>query len=220
MLISRIYWYHIDRVILFIITFYFPRIDIEPEWVANLDYLHKYFEYLKYVGCGFIHFAFMYVFGMYLSAHKEKIDIFYEKRRLLFVLMLLTTIGDIYFMHNGMFYNSTLSKIFLTVLVLGYLKHYDEWIKSHEKLNKILDVTAKYSFGLFFVHWYFVFAFNQLFNVPKVVPVVDLTSLFFAIGIACFRYVFVLGMSFISLFLIKKLIKKFKIDNTRQFIGV
>lgn len=206
--------------ILFLITIYCPRGDIEPEFVANLDYLHKYFEYLKYVGGGFIHFVSMYVFGMYLSANKDKIDIFYKKRNTLWVLMLATTIADIYFMHNGMFFNSTLSKIFLTVLVLGYLKHYDEKIKSFEKINNWLDVIAKYSFGLFFVHWYFVFAFNQLFGVPKVVPVVDLNSLFIAMGIALVRYIFVFALSFISLYLIKTIIKKLKIENTRKFIGV
>ena len=95
-----------------------------------------------------------------------------------------------------------------------------EKIKSQEKLNKILDIIAKYSFGLFFVHWYFVFAFNQLFDVPKVVPVTDLNSLLLAMGIAITRYIFVLSMSFLSLYLIKTIIKKLKIDNTRQFIGV
>ena len=206
--------------VLFLITIYCPRLDIEPEWVANLDYLHKYFEYLKFIGVSFVHFASMYVFGMYLSANKDKIDIFWQKRGIIWFFMLATTIADIYFMHNNMFYNATLSKIFLTILVLGYLKHYDEKIKSHEKLNKILDITAKYSFGLFFVHWYFVFAFNQLFDVPKVVPVTVLTSLMVAIGIAFARYIFVLGMSFLSLYLIKTIIKKLNIENTRQFIGV
>ena len=78
---------------------------------------------------------------------------------MIWFFMIATTIADVYFMHNGMFFNGTLSKIFLTILVLGYLKHYDEKIKSYEKLNHWLDVTAKYSFGLFFVHWYFVWWF-------------------------------------------------------------
>ena len=105
-------------------------------------------------------------------------------------------------------------------LVLAFLKHYDEKIKANEKLNHILDVTAKYSFGLFFVHWYFVFAFNQLFNVPKVIPITDINSLFIAIGIAIARYTFVLGMSFFTLYVVKTIIKKLNIENTRQFIGV
>ena len=206
--------------ILFLVTIYFPRIDIEPEYVANLDYMHKYLEYLKYVGSGFIHFASMYVFGMYLSANKNQIDIFWEKRGLIWVFMLVTALGDIYFMHKGTYCNGTLSKIFLTLLVLGYLKHYDEQIKAHEKLNHWLDVTAKYSFGLFFVHWYFVVAFRFLFNVPKVIPVTDIASLFSAMGIACGRYIFVLSLSFLALYLIKTIIKKLKIENTRQFIGL
>lgn len=201
---------------LFLITIFIPRMDIEPEWVANLDYLHKYFEYLKYVGCGFVHFSSMYIYGMYLSKYKDRIDIFYENRKFFITLMLVTSAFDVYFMHNGMFFNGTVSKIFLTVLVLGYLKHYDEQIKAKEKLNHLLDITAKYSFGLFFVHWYFVFAFNRLFDVPKVVPVSDLTSLCVAVLIAVSRYLFVLAFSFLVLYLGKKLIK----ENTRRFIGV
>lgn len=201
---------------LFLITIFIPRMDIEPEWVANLDYLHKYFEYLKYVGCGFVHFASMYIFGMYLSKYKDKIDIFYKNRKFFIVLMLVTSAFDVYFMHNGMFFNGTVSKIFLTVLVLGYLKHYDEQIKAKVKLNNLLDITAKYSFGLFFVHWYFVFAFNRLFDVPKVVPVDDLTSFCAAVLIAVSRYLFVLAFSFLVLYFGKKLIK----ENTRRFIGV
>lgn len=206
--------------VLFLITICIPRMDIEPEWVANLDYLHKYFEYLKYVGCGFIHFASMYVFGMYLSKNKDKIDMFYEKRWFFIFLMVITSIADIYFNHNGMFFNGTVSKIFLTVLVLGYLKHYDEKIKANEKLNHILDVTAKYSFGLFFIHWYFVFAFNRLFDVPKVLPVNSFSEVFISFGVASLRYLFVLGTSFLTLFVIKTMLKKMKIENTRSFIGV
>lgn len=205
---------------LFIITIFLPRMDIEPEYVVNMDYFHKYLEYLKYVGSGFIHFISMYVFGMYLSKYKDKIDIFYAKRYSFIVLMLITTIADIYFNHNGMFFNGTVSKIFLTVLVLSYLKHYDEKIKSHEKLNQFLDVTAKYSFGLFFIHWYFVFAFNRLFSMPKVIPVNNFVEFFTAMGIASLRYLFVLFASFITLFLIKTILKKMKIENTRTFIGV
>ena len=199
-----------------------PPQDIADHLILlqTLEFSPPPLEYLKFIGVSFVHFASMYVFGMYLSANKDKIDIFWQKRAQIWFFMLATTIADIYFMHNGMFFNGTLSKIFLTILVLGYLKHYDEKIKSYEKLNHWLDVTAKYSFGLFFVHWYFVFAFNQLFDVPKVIPVTDISSLLITMGIACTRYVFVLGMSFLSLYVFKTIIKKLKIDNTRQFIGV
>lgn len=206
--------------VLFLITIFIPRMDIEPEYVKNMDYIHKYLEYLKYVGSGFIHFMSMYVFGMYLSKYKDKIDIFFEKRYFFITLMIITAAMDIYFNHNGMFFNGTVSKIFLTVIVLGYLKHYDEKIKSCEKLNNLLDVTAKYSFGLFFIHWYYVFAFNRIFSMPKVLPVENTVQLFTSSAIAGLRYLFVLTASFLTLYLIKTILKKLKIEKTRTFIGV
>ncbi len=202
--------------VLFLITIFIPRGDIEPDWLINMDYFHKYLAYLQYVLSGFIHFSSMYVFGMYLSKYKEKIDYFYDKRYIFILLMLMTSCVDIYF--NNI--NGTVSKIFLTVIVLGYLKHYDEAVKSHQKLNSWLDITAKYSFGLFFVHWYFVFAFNRLFNMPKVLPVDSIGQFISASSIASLRYLFVLVMSFLTLFILKKLLNKLKIENTRTFIGV
>ncbi len=206
--------------VLFLITIFIPRTDIEPEYVINMDYLHKYIEYLKYVILGFIHFSSMYIFGMYLSKYKEKIDIFHNKRWLFIFLMLLTAVADIYLNHKGICVNGTVSKIFLTVLVLGYLKHYDEQIKLHEKINHWLDVTAKYSFGLFFIHWYYVFLFNKMFSIPKVLPVNSYLQLFTSTGIASLRFLFVFFMSFFTLYLIKKILNTFRIENTRMFIGV
>lgn len=213
-------WLYKLLPLLFLITIFLPRMDIEPSYVVNMDYLHKYIAYLKYVISGFIHFTSMYVFGMYLSKYKDRIDVFYDKRYFFIFLMIITSIADIYFNHSGMFFNGTVSKIFLTVIVLGYLKHYDELIKSHEKINHWLDVTAKYSFGLFFIHWYFVFAFNQIFSQQPVIPVNNSTEFYIATLIVCLRYLFVLFASFLTLFIIKTILKKLKIENTRSFIGV
>ncbi len=206
--------------VLFLITIFIPRLDIEPEYVANLDYLHKYFEYIKYVLSGFVHFSSMYVFGMFLSKYKEKIDFFYDKRLLFICLMLITAVFDVYINSKYGIVNGTVSKIFLTVLVLGYLKHYDDLIKAHEKINNLLDIFAKYSFGLFFVHWYFVFAFNRLFNMSKVLPAGNMVECIKALSIASFRYLFVLICSFFILFILKTLLQKLNVKNTRMFTGV
>ncbi len=205
---------------LFLITIFIPRMDIEPEYVMNLDYFHRYLEYLKYVFSGFIHFSSMYIFGMYLSKYKDKIDVLYEKRWVFIILMLLTSAFDIFLNHSTGIVNGSVSKIFLTIIVLSYLKHYDETIKSHEKINHWLDVTAKYSFGLFFIHWYFVFAFNQLFKVEKVLPVTNLTEFFTSNAIASLRYLFTFILSFLVLFIFKFILTKLNIKNTRTFIGV
>ncbi len=206
--------------ILFLITIFIPRLDIEPEYVANLDYFHKYLEYVKYVLSGFVHFLSMYIFGMYLSKYKEKIDILYNKRLLLLCLMIITACCDVYINCKYSIVNGTVSKIFLTMLVLGYLKHYDEQIKSCEKLNNLLDVAAKYSFGLFFVHWYFVFAFNRLFNMPKVVAADGILQCLQALCMVSVRYLFVISCSFFVLFILKFILQKLNVKNTRMFTGV
>lgn len=82
---------------------------------------------------------------MYCSKNKQIIDKFYNYRFFLWILMISSSLADIYFNIE----NFTISKTFLTLLVLGYLKHYDEFILSHQKTNKTLDFIAKYSFGIF-----------------------------------------------------------------------
>ncbi len=206
--------------ILFLITIFIPRMDIEPEYVVNMDYLHKYLEYLKYILSSFCHFASMYVFGMYLSKYKEKIDSIYNQRWLYIILMLLTSCIDVFINNETDIVNGTVSKIFLTLIILGYLKHYDEKIKSMVKLNHWLDVTAKYSFGLFFVHWYFVFLFNYLFSVPRVLPIDSIKHLFTSLAVASGRYIFVFTFSFLTLFIIKYILTKLNVKNTRMITGV
>ncbi len=206
--------------LLFLITLLIPRMTLEPENVLGLSYSAKYLEYIKYVLNGFVHFASMYILGMYFSAYKDKITVCYNKRWLLISLMLLTSAIDIYLLHNFGISNGTISKIFLTLIVLGYLKHYDEPIKNCKWFNCSMDMIAKYSFSIFFVHWYIFFAFNQLFNTPKVLPVNSPEEFSAAIFIATTRFIAVTGISLGILVGLKKLLVKFQVQNTRSIIGV
>lgn len=206
--------------VLLAITLFIPRFDIEPEYLNGMSYFQMYVEYVKYFLNGFIHFASLYVLGMYFSAYKEKIDLCYKYRWALTTLMLVTSVVDIYLNLHYSIVNGTISKIFLTLLVLGYLKYYDEGIKKNDKLNKGLDFIAKYSFGLFFVHWYFVFMFNRVFNIPKVMPIDSLSGFMEAIATAGARFCVVTGVSFIVLYILKKILEKMNVSNTRSIIGV
>ena len=106
------------------------------------------------------------------------------------------------------------------MLVLAYLKHYDEFILSHKKTNSTLDFIAKYSFGLFFVHWYWFFAYNQIFNLPTVAPVAN-NDYLITIGIVFARFIVVAIVSLASLFLAKKILLKINPEiNTRKFFGI
>ena len=169
---------------------------------------------------GFVHFFSVYVFGMFCSKHKDVIDKFYDFRFLFWVLMLGTAILNVYLSTNNLLQNGTVSKIFATILLLAYLKHYDEWLVSKENLNKVLDFIAKYSFGIFFVHWYFFYLYNQVIHLPNVMPMFDgnYCLIFMAVFV---RFVTVTLMSIGCLYLIKKSLIFFKKDtNTRKFIGV
>ncbi len=205
--------------ILFLITIFMPRQDVDYNTVLGLSYGAKYFAYVKYVFVGFLHFASMYVFGMFCSKYKEKIDSFYNWRGLFWALMLISAGANIFLSTVHGIGNGTISKIFLTILVLAYLKHYDEWLISHVRLNKVLDFIAKYSFGIFFVHWYFFFAYNQIFSLPNVMPLTD--GIWATLALVFIRFVAVTLLSIGALFGIKKLILAIKNNaNTRQFIGV
>ena len=206
--------------ILFLITIFLPRGVAEYENTIGLDYLAKYFVYLKYIFTNFLHFVSLYVFGMYCSAHKEIIDKFYSKRWLLWALMLSLSVLDIYTQYKYQYSNYTVSKVFLTMLILAYLKHYDEFILSHKKTNAVLDFIAKYSFGLFFVHWYWFFAYNQFFNLSSVLPLIN-NDYILTIVAVLIRFFVVAVLSLLSLFFIKKILLKFNSDiNTRKFLGV
>lgn len=206
--------------ILFLITIFLPRGVAEYESTLGLDYLTKYFIYVKYIFTNFLHFLSLYVFGMYCSKHKDLIDKFYRHRLLLWIFMLSSALADVAAQYYYSYSNYTISKIFLTMLVLAYLKHYDEFILSHKKTNSTLDFIAKYSFGLFFVHWYWFFIYNQIFNLPTVAPVIDGNYLY-TFGVIIARFIVVASVSLASLFIIKKIMLKINPKiNTRKFFGI
>jgi len=205
--------------VLFLITIFVPRGVAEYESTLGLDYVSKYWVYIRYILLNFIHFLSLYILGMACSKYKEVIDKFYNKRFLLWFLMILTSVLDIISLYKFGYSNYTISKTFLTLLLLGYLKHFDEFILSHKKTNKVLDFTAKYSFGLFFVHWYWFFIYNEIFNLTTVLPIEK--NLIYTLGLVSVRFIVVLALSLLSLFIAKSILLKYNKDtNTRKFIGI
>ncbi len=206
--------------LMFLVTIVCPRADVDYNSIINLSYTQKYLACIWYILNGFIHFFALYVFGMFCSKYTEVIAKFYNNRLWLWVLMLGTAAADVYLSYHNIYSSFTISKTFLTMLVLGYLEHYDNWFISKPKLNNGLDVIAKYSFGLFFVHWYWFFLYNQTFKLDKVIPVIngDYVSVFGTVGL---RFVAVSALSMLTLWGLKKLILFINKDaNTRMFLGV
>ena len=105
------------------------------------------------------------------------------------------------------------------MLLLGYLKHYDDFIMSHNKTNKMLDFIAKYSFGIFFIHWYVLFVFNYIFFLPGVLPLRN--NVLTVLSLVVVRFIVVTGISLLILYLLKTLLLKInKNINTRMLLGV
>ena len=212
-------WLYRFMPLMFLVTIFCPRVDVDYNSTLGLAYSAKYFAYLKYVFMGYIHFFSMYVFGMFCSSHKEVIDKFWKFRWIFLFLMLLTAGLNVYSGLLGGFTNGTVSKIFLTIIVLAYLKHYDEWLVSRIKLNSALDIIAKYSFGIFFIHWYIFFIYNLIFNLPNVMPLSY--GYMGTLAFVFIRFVVVSVGSLFVLCLIKTIILKINSSaNTRSFIGV
>lgn len=206
--------------IMFLVTLIFPRVDVDYNSIMNLSYVQKYIACIGYIFNGFIHFFSLYVFGMFCSKYKEVIDVFYNKRFILLVIMIGLASLDIYLSFKNIYSSFTVSKTILTMLVLGYLKHYDEWIIKKELLNKALDIIAKYSFGLFFVHWYWFFIYNRIFELEKVIPIVN-DNYMTALGIVLTRFIVVTMLSILSLYIGKRIILLiYKNANTRMFLGI
>ena len=205
--------------LMFVITLVYPRVDVDYNSIMNLSYTQKYLACLGYVFNGFIHFFSLYVFGMFCSKYKEVIDNFYQNRIIIWILMLITAGLNVYLSYKCVYSSFTLSKTFLTMLVLGYLKYYDNWIMAKPLLNKTLDIIAKYSFGLFFVHWYWFFIYNKFFGLENVIAVNGDYILVLMIVIT--RFLAVTIFSMLSLYLGKKLILLInKNANTRMFLGI
>ena len=206
--------------IFFAVTIFLPRQDVDYSTVQGMNYTQMYFEYIKYVIMGFIHFFSMYVFGMFCSKYKEIIDKFYNLRVLFWLLMIGSAVLNVYLSLNYSIQNGTVSKIFATILLLAYLKHYDGWLISKEKLNKVLDFIAKYSFGIFFVHWYFFYLYNQIMDLQNVMPIFA-NNYYLTFIIVFARFVMVTLMSISGLFITKKAITFIKKEaNTKSFIGL
>ena len=205
--------------LLFLITIFFQRPELEYYMIEDWSYTDKWLAYVKYVFIGYVNFFSMYVFCMFCSANKNIIDKFWNLRWIFMSLMLFIAGLNIYSGVNGGWTNGTLSKIFLTIIVLAYLKHYDEWLINHIKLNKILDIIAKYSFGIFFIHWYIFFLYNLIFGLQNVMPIIENPLL--TLGLVFIRFLVVSTISLLVLWTTKQIILKINPEaNTRSFIGV
>lgn len=175
----------------------------------------------------FLHFAFIYLFGMEVCVLIEK---YHDKikRNLKSIFQISLFLYIFHFIAQLFVFDTrnniqTISKIIEIVLILSGLMLIEDKIKNNEVLDKSLKFVAKYSFGIFFIHYYIV---NYLYYHTLYTKRNSQSFLFIGKNtLACCissieLFLVTLFGSILFLFVIKFILNKIGIKNTRVFIGV
>lgn len=167
----------------------------------------------------------IYILGMYVAAHKNYIPACYERRKILWL-------GTGVFLVVACWWNCAQPfpvtsrllafKIILTLLLVGYLAHYDAFLSRPTRLNNALDTVARYSFSIFFFHWYIDNGLALLFKALCGESFInfEIPDFWTWALISFFRFLIDFLGSLALAVVIKKTFLKFGLKNTRWMIGV
>ena len=203
---------------LLIITIVFPRYPFFP----NNDYSLFYFYLLnlKTIFIRVLQFLPVYILGMCFSYNRQYIPKLFNIKYILIALMTFSAIISV----SSGFNNGNISKIFMTLFLLGFFAHYDYAIIAKSKLNSYIDLIANYSFAIFFVHYYLLLLVHDIykfgFHINDIVLIKDMNSFILWLQIGTVKFVFGFFGSLFICICIKKLLTKIGFKNTRWFIGV
>jgi surface polysaccharide O-acyltransferase-like enzyme len=151
------------------------------------------------------HFFSIYLIGMAGSRYKDLIF----KNSLKYMpglisLVVAFTVLSIVYDINHILFNTVLylSKLFSCFLLLTVLYKFDG------SINKNFDLLAKYSFGLFFLHGYYIVIIQKFISMYKISINFNIFYFILACG-------FVILVSMGSVFIIKKIFR----NNSKYFVG-
>lgn len=175
----------------------------------------------------FFYFTFFYLLGMeiceLIKNHYEKIK---ENLKTIFQVSLFLYIFH-FIVHLFIIKPSPdiqiISKFIEIFVLLSGLMLVEEKIINNKILDQFLKFVAKYSFGIFFVHGYIInyLYYHTLYtqrNIPLFLHINENTLKCFVSSVEMFLFSFCVSILF--LFLIKFLLNKIGVKNTRMLIGV
>lgn len=120
-------------------------------------------RYIENIPQTFVHFFSVYVFGMFCSRYRTAVLRFVERHLVVGVMLYVSLIViDIYASYSQQEWQSYIgflnlwSKLLLCCLAMYLLHAYDEIV------GKRFDFLAKTSFGIFFLHGYFISVYARL----------------------------------------------------------
>jgi hypothetical protein len=157
----------------------------------------------------FVHFLSVYVAGMFCCHFRDSFFSFMQKRFILFICAVVILIALQYWGQIGLTSINTLSKLILCALIIYFLWTVESQIPA--KLNLFMDRLAELSFGIYFVHEYFVgysFALDQIVGIQYSFSQANLLNFLL-------NFIFVLAASIATILIIKRIFGR----NSRLIIG-
>lgn len=200
-----------------------PIIDVVADSGYMAMVLHMFSVYLHFVA----YYLFAYLIGMETSTLCEKhfSEIKQNSGRFLAVLCPIFVILLVIIMFNYSLigrYQIIPKCIAAYIVLLGLIKFEDK-IKASDFWDKSLKLIANYSFGIFFIHQYIINIMQKgtiynLVGIPSIMKVSANNLRSFLYSVVIFYAAF-FG-SLIILHVLKFLLTKLGVKNTRKYIGV
>ena len=211
--------------ILICLSCFLPRYETYYFVTKDMTALQAYVGCLEKILFQTILFFPVYILGMFFAKYKDiAIKNLWQKRLMLWGIFIVTLIINFLLSYYNLLPGRLLlPKIVLTLLILGYLYHYDEKIILHSQINNALGIVADYSFAIFFLHYYFAVGFNEifehLFHWKDMYLSAQNFHFSFWLVFTGLRFIIALFGSLFVTMLIKKILEKFGVKHTRYFIG-
>lgn len=193
--ISESSWFYV----IFIISILYSFSSKRP---TNIDYLYPILMY--------VHFFGIYLFGI---ACKKNEQLIINNSKVIALVSLPLYILMIWFKSNKIVVAIYLTDSFINfdqlMLFFAVLFYFSVFIQLEKRKFKfkLLELIAKYSFGIFFLHWYFIFIFSYIFY-----PFAFLQNF----GL---EYILIFVLSVSCSILSCKIIKYITGEKSRYFIG-
>ena len=195
---------------------------------GEISLLEWHWKHILLCSKRFLYFLPIYTLGMDICEIFEHSKNLIEKNinKIIYISLICWLYFYIYFVHLTRTAQSAsnLGRIALTSLLLCLLYKFRTQIKNNRILDKVLKFIADYSFGIFFIHYYIVYALTRhvpyrVYSGPKFDGFLHKNTLHALVGsIEHFLIAFV--GSLLVLFVIRKILEFVGVKNTRMFIGV
>ena len=193
---------------------------------TDITLAHRYLMYLLFYIREALFFLSVFLLGMFLCRYIEdnQDKIKFIARAILFYSSLTLLFLYILFVYKQVNFGQAIIRFSEIFFCLSLFICTENYIKNVRWLDKTLKFLAEYSFGIFFIHAYFInlLDHSSIYDFYGTVNDFWSTSHNSSSSLihALIKFSFALFGSIITLWIVKKALNKIGVKNTRMFIGV